>query len=275
VRPLTEKRFLKPIFFDRVHSCGNCRSSLFNVREECPKCRSSNIAEESYLHHFRCAYQGPESDFRSKDDLVCPKCRSELRHFGHDYDRPGIMVKCNSCGHATSEPMVGFVCVSCGAHSDGDAIETRDIFSYELTEQAIGYLEGGKAFLGFSENSLRFSELPLDLIIALNEEAKKYNESRIPFALLEFAYLNERAIQQEGGARQFINVRKLFLENLRPLIGENAKVVQGRGYDYALLRGESPEEGRRRADLLCQQAVKDLKQDPGVTAAVFGPEDLR
>lgn len=275
VKALTEKRLLKPRFFDRVHVCGRCQSSQFNVREECPQCRSPDIAEESYLHHFKCAYQGPESDFRRGEDLVCPKCRSELRHFGHDYDRPGIMVKCNACGHATSEPMVGFVCVSCGAHTDGDSIETRDVFSYELTDQAIAYLEGGNAVLGFSQNRLRFSELPLDLIIALNEEAKKYNDSRAPFALLEFAYRNERTIHQEAGSRQFTNIRKLFLENLRNVLGDEAKVVQGRGYDYVLLRGKVLADARRHADLVCESAAKDLKQDPGATVTVFGPEDLR
>ena len=275
VQPLTEKRLLKPRFFDRVHKCGHCGSSVFNAREECPQCRSSNVNEESYLHHFKCAYQGPESDFRNLDDLVCPKCKGELRHFGHDYDRPGTMVKCGACGHSTSEPMVGFVCVSCGTHTDGDAIETRDISSYELTERAIGYLEGGGAFLGFSKEKLRFSDFPLELIIALNEEAQKYNESKTPFALLEIAYLNERVINEEGGSRQFNNIRNLFLENLRGVLGGDAKIVPGRAYDFALLRGESHEDARARVDVARESAAKDLKQDPGAAITVFGPEDLR
>ncbi|MEX0644185.1 MAG: response regulator [Parvularculaceae bacterium] len=275
VAPLIEKQLLKPNFFDRVHCCGNCGSSLFNTREECPYCRSSNINEESYLHHFKCAYQGPESDFRRGDDLVCPKCKSDLRHFGHDYDRPGAMLRCNACGHATSEPMVGFVCVRCGTHTDGDAIETRDIHSYELTDQAIAYLEGGSAVHGFSQEKLRFSELPLDLIIALNEEAQKYNENKTPFALLEVAYHNEREIHDEGGSRQFNNIRKQFLENLRVILGADAKIVQGRAFDFALIRGESPNDARRRADFACEQATKNLKLDPGAAVTVFGPEDLR
>ena len=274
VNELIEKGFLKTKFFDRVHSCGSCHSSLFNVREECPQCRSSDLQEESYIHHFSCAYQGPESDFRTGDDLICPKCRKELRHFGHDYDRPGIMTKCNSCGHATSEPMVGFLCLSCGTQSDGDTIETRDIFSYELTEHAISFLEGGKAYLGFSQQTLRFSELPFDLIISLNEEARTYNQTQTPFALLEFKYANERAIQRDRGARDFNVARSLFLENLRNILGDSAKVVEGRVYDFALITEKHANDARENAQAICDQAAKDLKIDLGVTASVFGPEDL-
>lgn len=37
------------------------------VIEECPHCRSPDLVEEACLHHFRCACQAPESDFRQGD----------------------------------------------------------------------------------------------------------------------------------------------------------------------------------------------------------------
>ena len=122
-------------FFDRFNVCARCNSARLHVREECSECRSSDLVEEPYLHHFKCAFQGPESQFRHGDDLVCPKCRRELSHFGFDYDKPGTMIVCRSCGHAASEPVVGFVCLDCGAHADSEACPTRDIYSYRITER--------------------------------------------------------------------------------------------------------------------------------------------
>ena len=91
--------YLERTFFDRLHMCGACGSSRFNVREECGKCGSPHLREEAYLHHFTCAYQGPDSDFRQGDDLICPKCRKELSHYSVDYDRPGSALICEACRH--------------------------------------------------------------------------------------------------------------------------------------------------------------------------------
>lgn len=271
---LVERGFLSADFFDRVHVCSDCGSSHFNIREECPQCRSSHLREETYLHHFQCAYQGPESDFRKGDDLICPKCRRELRHFGHDYDKPGTMVVCQSCGHATSEPMVGFKCLSCGSHMDGDAIQTRDIHSYSLTEQAIGYIEAGQAFLGFAQQTLRFSELPLELVVSLNDEAKSYNEGGASFALLDISYQNEREIIREYGPRQFNEARQLILDNLHSALPENAKIVKGHAYDFALLKNKDPDDMRGETTDLVARVVEEIRFDIGLVITVFGPEDL-
>ncbi len=271
---ILESGFLSPSFFDRVYECTNCGSAHFNVREECPQCRSSHLRDESYLHHFRCAYQGPEIDFRQGDDLVCPKCRREVGHFGRDYDRPGTMVVCETCGHTTSEPSVGFKCLSCSSHIDGDAIDTRDIHSYTLTEQASGFIEAGKAFLGFAQQSLRFSELPLELVVSLNEEAKRYNEGGIGFALLDISYQNEREIVREHGPRQFNDARKIALENLHSYLSDDAKIVKGHAYDFALLKNTDPDEVRNDLEKLTESTVNEIRLDLGLSIAVFGPEDL-
>lgn len=279
-KKLTDKGLLAPSFFDRVHVCDGCGSSRFNVREECPECRASNLSEESYLHHFRCAFQGPESDFRRQDDLICPKCRRELSHFGHDYDRPGTLITCASCAHSTSEPTVGFICLDCGARTDGDRARTRDIASYALTDEASAFLEVGQAFFGFSQSSLRFSDLPLDLVVALNEDAKRFNQDGTPFALLEIRYRNERDIDREHGPRQFSQLRNLFIENLRSELSrqiddiDGVKVASGQAFDFALLGGVGSEHVQDHLDKICAQASGHLRLDPGVDISVFAPEDL-
>ncbi|MYM57440.1 response regulator [Thalassovita mangrovi] len=271
---LVGRGLLAADFFERLHVCGNCRSARMIVREECPSCRSAQIEETSYLHHFRCAYQGPEADFRTGDDLICPKCRVELRHFGRDYDRPGTMLVCQSCGHAAAEPAVGFVCADCGTRSEGEAVATRDVHLYRLTRDGIGYLEAGAAFLGMAQQVLRFTDLPLDLVVALNGEARRYNETGAAFTLLSIAYRNERPIAQDHGARQFAATRRLFTELLGQRLDGGAKVISGGAFDYALLPGTGPEAVSGRIGDLGKRIAAELRFDPGAEISVFGPEDL-
>ncbi|MCW2309104.1 TackOD1 domain-containing metal-binding protein [Rhodobium gokarnense] len=273
-RKLVERGLLSAAFFDRVHECASCGSSHFNVREECPECRSSNLADEAYLHHYRCAYQGPEADFRRGDALVCPKCRRELTSFGRDYDKPGTMVVCGSCGHTTSEPSVGFMCLSCGAHADGDAVRTRDIESFRFTDEASGFVEAGRAFLGFVQQTLRFAELPLELVVALNDEARRFNENGTPFALLDISYPAQREIEREHGPRRFAELRGQFLENLRHVLGAEARVVKGQAYDFALLRQTDPDAVRGDVEAIVSGAAEHLAVDPQAVVIVFGPGDL-
>jgi hypothetical protein len=271
---LCEQGLLKQEFFDRFNVCARCDSARLHVREECAKCRSADLVEEPYLHHFKCAFQGPESQFRRGNDLICPKCRRELSHFGFDYDRPGTMVVCRACGHAASEPTVGFVCLDCGAHADSEVCPTRDVYSYQLTEQGIGFAEYGHSFLGEARHALRFTELPIELVVALNAAAKKFNEDKTPFTLVNIFYQNEREITAEHGARQFAQARDHFVENLRASLAKSDMVVKGQSYDFMLQRDIDPDQVRAEFDALKQTGEHALRLDLGVKFQAFGPEDF-
>lgn len=271
---MCERNFFSRTFFERFHVCPRCNSSRLNVREECPKCRSSNLIEESYLHHFTCAYQGPETGFRRANNLVCPKCRRELTTFSIDYDRPGAMMLCGSCGHAGSEPAIGFVCLDCGAHADGESCDTRDMSVYELTEEGTGLAQYGRSLLGDARQLLRFTELPLDLVVALNAAAKRFNAQSIPFTLVNIVYRDERELTAEHGARQLAQARDLFLENLRAVLAASDLVVKGQSYDFALLKDVGPEQSKGEFDRLGQEAQRTLRIDLGAEFKAFGPEDF-
>ncbi len=265
--------YLRAVFFDRLHQCGSCGSSRLNVREECAKCGSPHLHEEPYLHHFKCAYQGPEKDFRQGDQLVCPKCRKALTHFSVDYDKPGFLVSCEACGHTASEAKVGFVCMDCGAHSSGETAPTRDIYSYEITERGRAYLDVGRAYLGETARSLRFADLPLDLVVKLNAAARRYNEEKAPFTLINIGYQNARAIERDQGTRQFAQTRDLFLENLRNALPD-AHFVKGSTYDFALIAGAERSRFEERLDDLKTTAMRTVRLDPGAVLQAFGPEDF-
>lgn len=268
---LTADGLFKQIFFDRLHVCARCNSNRLNVREECSRCRSAHLSEESYIHHFRCAYQGADSEFRQGDDLICPKCRRALTNFGTDYDRPGTMSVCHNCGHADSEPAIGFMCLDCGAHSDSATTGTRDLHSYDLSDQGHNFARHGGAYLGSGRRALRFTDLPIEVVIALNAAAKRYNDDARPFALANIFYENEREIVAEHGARQFAQARDQYLDNLRAGLGPSAIVTRGMSYDVALMRDIGPEEATRRFDAVSQQAQSTLRFDLGATCQTLGP----
>jgi CheY-like chemotaxis protein len=271
---LCEHGLLKRKFFERFHICPSCESYRLHAREECSQCRSSNLSEEQYLHHFRCAFQGPEADFRRGDELICPKCHHELTNFGFDYDRPGTMIVCGSCGHAASEPSVGFVCLDCGIHTDSDVAATRDVFSYQLTDQGVSFAEKGGAVLGYAREVFRFADLPLELVIALNAAAKKYNEDKTPFALVNILYRKESEVVAEHGARRFAQARSLFIENLHNALEKPNTVVKGQSYDFALIEGIGPEQAQVDFDQLKERASRTLSVDLGAMFQAFGPEDF-
>ncbi len=274
IKELLTHGFVSQNFFDRLHTCGRCGSSHFNIREECTECGSSNLEEESYLHHFKCAYQGPESDFRVDDDLVCPKCRQELTHFSVDYDKPGSMLQCQSCGHATSEPDIGFVCMECEAHYDGDTVRMRDVYAYELTSLGTDFAKAGRAILDDNNATLRFAELPLELIVSMNAELKKYKADKTPFSLLNISYRNEREVEHAEGVRMFEQSRALLLENLHNIVRKQDFVVKGHNYDFVLLKGTPTSEILAGLDELCAEATASLRVDLGLHIDVFGPEDF-
>lgn len=121
-------------FDERINVCSGCGSGRVIVRELCSSCQSAQIANESIIHHFRCAEEAPESHFRHGTSLVCPKCRQYLRHFSVDYDKPGTVVSCASCGHLNGEPGVGFRCLDCGRTDLADRLRSREICSYAVTD---------------------------------------------------------------------------------------------------------------------------------------------
>ncbi|MFN0262261.1 response regulator [Tepidamorphus sp. 3E244] len=265
---------LKSEFFERVHQCDRCKSSRLHVREECRHCGSANLHEESYLHHFVCAFQAPESQFREDNDLVCPKCRRELTHFSIDYDRPGSMVCCGSCGHSAADPEVGFVCLDCHAHHKGEAVKHKDVHSYALSEQGTAVLKNGRAIMGDTSAVTRMSELPLALAVALNGALKRHAAEAIDFALAEITYANAHEIEQADGPRQLRNTRENIMDSLRAALGNSECVHRGGHADYVLVEGANAAVTRRGLEVAIAEAVELLARDPGCTLRVFGASEL-
>jgi CheY-like chemotaxis protein len=235
---LASRNMLERRFVDRFHACSGCQSHRLNVREECPKCRSPNLSEAAILHHFRCAYQGPEDDFRSDTHLVCPKCRQNLRHYGGDYDRPGSVQRCGGCGSWNSDPAVGFSCLDCGSHMDGDAAPKRDLFGYTLTDRARAALAVPTLSIGASAPHGEAQAPPAsepDEHPAL--ELQSAREALEDLAIVEVLYKSQPKIVAREGERVFAMLRHLFIQNVANLLSEYGHVVTTSDKDYIVVGG--------------------------------------
>lgn len=261
-------------FHERLHVCPTCRSARVVVREQCPSCRSSDLSEASYLHHFVCAHQAPEEDFAQGDALVCPKCRRELRHFGAEYDRPGVVIRCNLCGHTTPEPDVGFVCVDCGSAHPAETMPTADIHGARLTETGKACARSGRGITGPTRSALRFADLPLDIILRLNRAAADYTATHVPFCLVQISFDGFEDAASVHGARVARDARRIWREAFRQALGGAGHVATARTFDAVFL----PETERAAAaDRLADPIAKAnaaIRLDLAPHCDHFGPTDF-
>jgi CheY-like chemotaxis protein len=247
---LAHRGLLRRRFADRFHACASCDSHRLNVREECPSCRSADLSDVAVMHHFRCAYTGPETEFKLGADLVCPKCRQHLRHYGSDYDKPGHMLVCQACGARNSEPSIGFSCLDCGAHTDGDAARQRDVFAYDLADHAITSLTAREPDL--IANPVREEMLRL---------AQAGGHASAGLAVAQIRYGARDRITKARGERAFEAMRRLFVENMRNALHATESVVTDGDLDYLLVADADPDEQARFLSELLRHAGEVLADD--------------
>jgi len=134
---LISEKYYTARFHDRVHLCRTCGSGFHNYRETCPKCSSANLKAENLVHHFVCAYVGPEADFAKPDTdmLTCPKCDRTLRHIGVDYDKPSRVYSCRECKNNFQDSVMKTLCFNCKAEDFVENLKEQDIVYLELTEK--------------------------------------------------------------------------------------------------------------------------------------------
>lgn len=131
--------YLKSKPVDKVNLCYDCSGSYLNFVETCPKCHSIDLKNEELVHHFRCAYIGPQSDYESEGQLICPKCAKELKHIGIDYDKPSEIHNCQQCSYTGQETDMKARCVDCAKENTLDQIQTMSIDAYAISEKGLHF----------------------------------------------------------------------------------------------------------------------------------------
>lgn len=179
-------------FVEKVHLCPKCNHSHLLFMESCPKCGSSDIKEESVIHHFRCANISPESTYAFGDELRCPKCRKILRHIGVDYDRPSDVYTCNACTHKFFTPEMKVACMGCGEYTVPSELKTYDSVEYEFTEMGIKALVSNTITLSTSRG-LQIGYVDFDQFIgSVLSIANDEEEMKVRVILISRIYIDDR-----------------------------------------------------------------------------------
>ncbi len=119
---------------DKVSICPECGGTKSYPKYFCPRCSSFDVGRASIIEHFRCGYIGSEENFREGNEIICPKCRSELKDV--DFRRIGTAFECKSCHTRFESPRVSNKCSSCGnIYTFRDAKYTST-YSYMISESA-------------------------------------------------------------------------------------------------------------------------------------------
>ncbi len=263
--------------FDRVHVCSSCKSSRLNVREECPECRSSNINEETLIHHYHCAFQAEEKKFLTGRALICPKCNKELRHYGVDYDKPGTLFACADCGSTSPEPTVGFVCVDCGNHANGDVIDTRQWFNYTISPDGIAAIQNGLLPHSSLESVLEVNRAAYsrrDFYTVLrfySSVASRYERPVSVWALtIKNVDMLKAKIGGRGLSKVFLLVSDIIAQSLRKC---DAIAAAGETL-FALLPETDPKLTDMLVQRLKQKVSTQISVDVELDAETFGPDQI-
>ncbi len=131
---LTRRRLLEPVaLVDRIRACPDCQGAHFSYIDQCANCASIDISETIFLHCYCCGHVATQDAYLAGDGMRCPKCQTQLRHIGVDYDRALETYQCGTCTTRFAQPDVRARCLHCAkSHTTLDLPERR-IHSYQLS----------------------------------------------------------------------------------------------------------------------------------------------
>ena len=219
---LAQLGLLRRRHFTRTHACTKCSSARLHAYEACPACGNGELVDEPIVHHYRCGAQEPESYFADGHELVCPKCRHVLRHFGVDYGKPGTTVVCQNCNAANSAPVPSFACLDCGAVTPADTAVGTDWYHYDLSENGVRALRAGRLpclnIAALADGNFGAVELPEFRLLA-GEALRVARRYRRPFAMTRISFADIDEMRRTLGPVRFDAAfhlaLKVILESLR------------------------------------------------------------
>lgn len=262
---LAEHGLLNRYFFDTLITCPRCSSGRVAVRERCASCQSSNLIEESILHHLRCTYQAPEHEFKDADGLWCPKCRARLVHFGVDYDRPGSVSLCRACGHASGESSVGFVCLDCEQESGADDMGTRTIHRYDVSEAGLECLRNGNALATTGGRNDSAAQ-------RIRNFCAREAEANGPFCILAAVMSPPRG---QTAGRLFTQTRALYASAMQETFTAGTETIAHELHFLALLSGDAKVDVERALPEIRVALEQHLSTSPPIRYRVYGPEEVQ
>jgi transposase-like protein len=120
---------------DSIPACPKCGHSNFFLNYLCPSCRHQGLEQATMIEHYACGHVDLESNFKSGNDLVCPKCSRTLKLIGRDYRKMENVYHCSKCNGNSGAPIIEFVCRVCENTLLPDQTRMMPIFAYKLNEK--------------------------------------------------------------------------------------------------------------------------------------------
>ncbi|MFN3014808.1 diguanylate cyclase domain-containing protein [Vibrio coralliilyticus] len=199
----------KEALIDRIRICSQCNSGHLNYVDVCPSCQSIDIDSQSSLHCFTCGHVDAQQSFARRGKLECPKCLTQLRHIGVDYDRPLENQKCNTCSNTFVEASTVTQCMSCDSKVPVHELIERKIYQYKLGESGEYIYQHGKTTQA-PELSIKGrveAGYFVNLLSWVNKVALRHSENHLLLAL----YLPsiDRYGQQYGDAKLFALIEQI------------------------------------------------------------------
>ena len=212
IASLTRRELLQQgKLLDRTRHCRSCSSAHLHYLDVCPQCHGMEIRASESVHCFTCGHVAPSEDFALEGKLVCSKCQTRLRHVGVDYDRPLTKLACGTCHHTFIEAAVVVRCLDCGATSEADALDVREVYSLRLSANGRSALRAGQLHESFAALDTanyvvpNYFRLMLDWAIVTH---KRHTELAFSLVMIEFTNATE-VIEAHGAARTFLILDEL------------------------------------------------------------------
>lgn len=142
-RPLLEELASSGVFeripYDGELICPACGSpEALRTKYVCPFCGKYDLERGSLIEHYPCGYTGFRREFTSGEDLICPKCRKELRLVGTDYRIVENMFNCRGCKANFSVPNITHTCHNCKRDLRLEEPDQRIAWGYHFREDMRG-----------------------------------------------------------------------------------------------------------------------------------------
>ena len=262
-KQLADLKLLERKFVDKTTVCPHCASARMTVREYCSGCGDANIVEEPIVHHLKCAYQGPERDFRRGAELVCPKCLQQLKNFSVDYDRPGSIGVCLSCGHLSTEHKVGFLCLDCDSRVEARNVDSKTIYSYSLTAAGCACVASGAPLPRGEDASIGGR---------VRAFAQRHSALGLPCSILFVRLHKPREMPESGDAWR--QTCAFFGKIMQECFTVETEIIDAAPIFLALLGRDHKAEVEWNLPEIRERLERHLSLAPEVEIAVFSPDEV-
>jgi len=220
LQSLSASKLLEPVaLIDRQRECAFCHSTHLSFIDTCPSCHAIDIDLQASLHCFTCGCVDVQEKFIHSGALICPKCNTQLRHIGSDYDRPIENHSCHVCHQTFIEPNVLARCTVCEKEMMPNDLASNRIRSWRLSDRGRIIAVRGEVFdIATSFDQLNF--IPKDLFIHdldwLLISSRRYPD--ITFSLFGIYFLNLTELIGLIGHTQLLQMLESFAQRLRSML---------------------------------------------------------